>query len=439
MSKPVLQRLISYGQGGSLRAKLIRGGAGVGGLQLLSLPISFVTSVLMARTLGVEDFGVYSYVLGLVVLFALPAYAGFPPFLVREVSRYHRVGSLGLLTGVIRRAHQVAFFLGILIMLAVLGFVFLSAENGLDNQAILIITAAVTIPLLAIIRVRAAILQGLALVIQSRIAEIIIRPIVFLLLILTLFFIGTLSPLSALFAQITATVVTLVVVSILLRGQLKDLTAQPVYDDRRWKKAILPFSAIAGVSYLNSELIIPLTGFLASNSEVAFFKVALSIAILISAPLTIVEATIHPHVTRVFASGEKARLFRMVSLAGFAALLASLPLVIVFLVFGQEILEFVYGLEYTASYWPLAVLITGFLVVNLVGPSMLLLHATNYENDALVISIAGAALTILLCVTLIPREGALGAALAITISKVARALAFRIWAQFRINQHFQEK
>jgi O-antigen/teichoic acid export membrane protein len=114
-------------------------------------------------------------------------------------------------------------------------------------------------------------------------------------------------------------------------------------------------------------------------------------------------------------------------------------LVVVFIIFGQNILEFVYGMEYSEAYWPLAVIVTGFVIVNLVGPSMLLLHATNYENDALVISMAGAGLTILLCVTLIPAKGALGAALAITISKVARALAFRIWAQFRINQYFQEK
>lgn len=435
----MLQRFLSYGQGSTLRAKLVRGGAGVGGLQLLSLPIGLATSVLMARTLGVEDYGVYSYVLGLVALFALPAYAGLPPFLVREVSNYHRAGSLGLMTGLIRRVHQVALCLSILIMLIVLIFAIWNARNGFDEKTPLMLAAAITIPLLAIIHVRTAILQGLTLVIQSKIAQTVVRPSIVLLIVLILFHVGILSPLSAIFAQIMATVITLVVVSILLKARLKDISTAPVYDDQRWKKSILPFSAIAGVSYLNSELIIPLVGLFASNSDVAYFRVALSIAILVSAPLTIVEVTIHPYITRVFASGEKARLYRMVSLSGIAALLVSLPLVVVFIIFGQNIIEFVYGMEYSEAYWPLAIIVTGFLIVNLVGPSMLLLHATNYENDALVISMAGAGLTILLSVTLIPEKGAIGAALAITISKVARALAFRIWAKFRINQYFQEK
>lgn len=439
MSRVLFNRIVSSGQGEALRARLIRGAAGVGSLKLLSLPIALATSVLMARTLGVEDYGVYSYVLGMVLLFALPAYAGLPPFLVREVSNYHRAESNGLLTGLIRRAHQIALFLGISITLVVLGFTIWKARNGFDEETYLMLIAAIMIPFLAIIQVRTAILQGLTLVIQSRVADTIVRPVVFLVVVLILFFVGTLNPFSALLAQLTAIVVTLIVVSILLKRQMKGLRTDPVYHDKRWRKSVLPFSAIAGVGYLNSELIIPLVGLLASNSEVAYFKVAISIAILVSAPLTIVEATIHPHVTRIFASGEKARLFRMVSLAGVAALLVSLPLVAILVAFGQEVLEFVYGLEYSEAYWPLAIIVIGFLIVNLVGPSMLLLHATNYESDALVISIAGAVLTVLLCVTLIPGKGALGAALAITISKVARALAFRIWAQYRINQYFQER
>lgn len=439
MSSLVFKRILSSGQGETLRARLIRGAAGVGGFKLLSLPIALVTSVLLARTLGVDGYGVYSYVLGLVFLFALPAYAGLPPFLVREVSNYHRAESTGLLNGLIRRAHQVALTLGIAITLAVLGFATWKAWRGGDEEAYLILIAALMIPFLAIIQVRAAILQGLTFVIQSRISDMLVRPVVFLIVVLVLFFVGGLNPFSALFAQLTAIVVTLGVVSILLKRQMKGLHIGPVYHDKRWKKSVLPFSAIAGVSYLNSELIIPLVGLLASSSEVAYFKVAISIAILVSAPLTIVEATIHPHVTRVFASGEKVRLFRMVSLAGVAALLVSLPLVVLLIVFGQEVLAFVYGLEYSDAYWPLAIIVIGFLIVNLIGPSMLLLHATDYENDALVISVVGAGLTVLLCIILIPEKGAVGAALAITISKVARALAFRIWAQLRINQYFQER
>jgi O-antigen/teichoic acid export membrane protein len=126
----------------------------------------------------------------------------------------------------------------------------------------------------------------------------------------------------------------------------------------------------------------------------------------------------------------------MVARAGLFSLLLSLPVVIVFVTFGHEILNVMYGDSYAEAYLPLLALAGGFAVVNVIGPSMQLLYATAYEKDALTISLLSLIAITVLSVVWIPTHGALGAALTFAIGKTARAIAFRIWAHRRLNQAF---
>jgi len=176
MTTSLSQRLLSLREGNGLGAKLIRGGLGLGGLKLISLPIGLATSVLMARGLGVEGYGTYSFVLALVSLFALPAYAGLPALLVREVSSYHHSETFGLLNGLIKRAQQLALIMAIPIMIGVLGLAVWKANGGFNERWALMAMAAFIIPFLAMIQVRTAVIQGFDQVTKSQIPGLIIQP-----------------------------------------------------------------------------------------------------------------------------------------------------------------------------------------------------------------------------------------------------------------------
>jgi O-antigen/teichoic acid export membrane protein len=420
------------GSADTLRGQLARSVAGLSGLQLVRMFLALATSVILARTLGVEGYGPYAYVLGLVTLLALPAHAGLPPLLVREVATYEQAGQRGLMRGVTRRAHQLALALGLLTG-GVTATIVLTRAGGPSDRDAMIAVSATLIPLLALSRVREAILQGQRRVVASRFPEMVVRPVVFLLLVGGLFVAGRLEPLAALVAQLGATAVALGVLSVILARASRGPHPPPEYDDRRWRSALLPFSAIAGVSYLNTEVFVPLVGMLASDAEVAYFRVAMSLGLLVAVPLTVVESVIHPHVARLYSAREQARLLRMVSRAGLVALVLSLPVVLVLGPFGRSILHLMYGTDYTHAYPPLLVLVAGFAVVNLIGPSMQLLYATAFETDALWISLASLALIAGMSLLWIPSHGALGAAIAFAVAKVVRAAAFRWWAHRRLS------
>jgi O-antigen/teichoic acid export membrane protein len=439
MSVLLSKNIFSYRKRSGLKAELIRSGLGLGGVKLIGIPIGLATSVMMARGLGVEAYGTYTYVLSLVSLLALPAYAGLPALLVREVSKYHQSENLSLLNGLTRRAHYLVLLLGLSIMTGLLVLAFWKASWSFDDRWTLMTLAAVMIPLTALTQVRTAILRGLNQVIQSYIPEMIVRPAFFLLIVSVLFLTESLNPASALSVQVAATFTSFLVASVILKRRKNTFHTRITYDEKRWKIALLPFAAIAGVSYLNSQMMLPLIGILSSDAEVAIFKVSFAIALIIGTPLTIVESIIHPHITREYVKGDKSKIFKLVTRSGLAALLFSLPLFLLFIFFGQWILKTMYGGDFSGAYLPLVTIATGFIIVNLVGPSMLLLHATNFEKDALVISTGGAILMVALCIAWIPPNGALGGAFAFAISKVTRAVAFRIWAQFRLSKSLPQE
>jgi hypothetical protein len=57
MRHSLIQKVFSGSKGQGLRAQLLRGAFGVGALKILSLPLTLVASVLLARGLGPEGFG----------------------------------------------------------------------------------------------------------------------------------------------------------------------------------------------------------------------------------------------------------------------------------------------------------------------------------------------------------------------------------------------
>ena len=57
-------------------------------LKFASLGLGFLTSVVLARLLGAEGFGDFSFPMAIVELLLVPTTLGFPSLVVRELARY---------------------------------------------------------------------------------------------------------------------------------------------------------------------------------------------------------------------------------------------------------------------------------------------------------------------------------------------------------------
>jgi hypothetical protein len=84
----------------SLRSTLVRDGMGSLFLKAGYILLTFGTTVLLARGLGAQDYGVFSYVYALISLLSIPAQFGLPTLVVRETAQAMARKEYGFVQGV---------------------------------------------------------------------------------------------------------------------------------------------------------------------------------------------------------------------------------------------------------------------------------------------------------------------------------------------------
>jgi O-antigen/teichoic acid export membrane protein len=173
-------------------------------------------------------------------------------------------------------------------------------------------------------------------------------------------------------------------------------------------------------------------GRMTTMAEVGLFSVANRISMLCRIPNNVVGMVISPLIAKVYASGEKDELESMVhigALAGFlGGALLSLPLAI----WPGMVLE-VFGHEYVAARYLLLLLIAGNLVHSFFGPNGQLLMMTGNELFVFKVMASSIAVDIALNLSLIPIWGAMGAAMAATVTLILRNIVFNLACKRRIG------
>ena len=418
MNTAVIRRLLAVGQGDGLRAQLVRGAMGVGGLKLLSLPLTLAASILLARALGPEGYGQYVFVMAVIALLALPIGPGLGQLVTREVARYHHGEDWSLFRGLLRRAHQWVLLGSVVIISAVLIVAGHNAAWAVDDRWTLLFIASLMLPLLGLNALRSHTLRGLRHVFQAQLPELLARPAFHLLFAGVLLVGGALTPATALGSQIAATGLAFLLGAWLLSrcrpAQVEQ--ADPDYRHGEWGRALLPFILLAAVSTLNAQIGILALGWLGTDEDVAALQVAQQGAMLVVLSLTIVNLVIGPHITRAHRDGDKARLQHLSRQSARAALAVALPIALTFILLGGPILHLVYGEAYAAmATWPLAILAMGQLVNVAFGSVGLLLVMSGHERESLKGQLAGLTVSSALSFAVIPLFGVVGAASAIAV------------------------
>ena len=81
--------------------QLIEAATGSFGLSIANMLATILATVLLARILGVTDYGTYAFVVATVTLLAVPAVLGADRLVIRDVAVYSHTDSFGLARGLI--------------------------------------------------------------------------------------------------------------------------------------------------------------------------------------------------------------------------------------------------------------------------------------------------------------------------------------------------
>ncbi len=402
----------------SLRGQLIRGGIGSMAVKIASLLLNLVVAILLARLLGPAGYGTYAFALSIITLLAIPAMFGVPNLLVREVAKYQLHEQWSLLRGALRRSHQavatMALIIATLALLVMLGQGDPLADPGRMTFAI----GLLLMPLLALNHLRGAALRGLRRVVQGQLAPMVIMPAMLALFAAAFALAWPLSPSLAMLAHVAAALGALLVGSWLLARALPApvRTATPAYRTREWLAGVLPFSLIAGIQIINNQTDLVMVGLLIDNTAVGLYRVAVQGSVLVGFGLMALNMVIGPHITRLYQQEDRQRLQRMAQASARVVLLIALPVAVVFALFGDTLLDLVFGSEYRGAHAALAILAVGQLCNAAAGSVGLLLNMSGYERLTAWGVGCAAIVNVILNLLLIPRFGINGAAIATAVT-----------------------
>jgi O-antigen/teichoic acid export membrane protein len=404
-----------------LRDQLIRSFVGIGVLRAMSMPISLVVSIILARGLGPEMLGQYAFVIALIPLLALPAAGGLPDLLTREVAKFAHARTWGAYRGIQRFGYGWVFgYSAIIVAIVWLAFV-PSGAAGLDGKWHLLPIAVLLVPLMGLIGINKGITKGLGHVALSEVPAMFIRPATFLAAVALLALGGKLTAATAVAGAVAAAAVAGIGGTLLLSRRRPAVAreAPAAVSAKKWSRALLPFSMIAVVGTLSSHIAILLLGLLDSDASVGVFQVASSGAGLVAVSLLLANMVIAPQVVRFRAERDTENLQLLSRQSARAAFGLAAPIALAYFVLGEDILRLVFGEAYAAAaFWPLVILAAGQLFNVYVGSVGILLSMSDHEMDTFRSQGVALVVNVVACAALIPAYGATGAALGSTIGLV---------------------
>lgn len=425
--------------GAGLRAQLTRAGIGSLTIKVVHVFLGLLLAIVLARSLGPEGYGIYSFVFAVISILSIPAQFGLPRLVVRETAKTLVNEEWGLMRGIWHWANTVAGVMCIILVLAAFGTLWLMADRFSQLQHATFLWGLVLMPLIVFGALRDAALQGLLRVVLGRLPETILRPGGYILALLITIWWSSPEQITASTAMslraLVAGLALLVSIWLLRHSRPDPLVASPipVYETRLWLATVLPFALTAGMQQVNKYTDIIMLGYFMTAEEVGVYRVAVQGAILVIFGLQTVNMFVLPYFARMHMQEDHKRLQKLVTMCARASLLAALPIVLVFVFWGEAIICTFFGSDYINAYLPLVILASGQFVNALFGPVGILLNMTGHQRDTLRGIMIAAGANILLNLALIPTFGLNGAAIATALTFIIWNVSLWLYAKKRID------
>lgn len=417
----------------------MRGGAGSIAIKLLGAGINFGLVVVLARELAPDGYGVYAFVLSLIMLLAIPAQVGLPQLVVRETAKAQAKNSRGLMRGLWRWSNLfVALFSTLMVTIGVLAL-WLGRDWLGEARWYTLAVGLALVPLVALANVRGAALRGLRRVVLGQLPEHVLRPGFLLVLVLAAVWWSNgraLTPATVMGLHGLAAFTAFAFGAALLRYARPlgpGSAPPPVYEARYWRRAATPLALLAGLQLINAHADIIMLGIIRSDEEVGVYRVVVQVATLVVFGLQAINQVLQPYFARLHAQGELERLQRLVTYSARLILILALPPLVAMVAFGGPLLEFLFGAEYRLGALALTILAFGQLVNAAMGSVGVLLNMTGHERDTVRGIGVAAGINVLLNLILIPRMGMAGAAIATALTLLAWNLILRRSVRVRLG------
>lgn len=390
-------------------------------MRMVSIGLSFSTSIALARLLSLSEYGLYNYILSWILLLQIFAELGIRNILVREISIYCTNEKWNLVKGIILWANLAvltsSIFVIVISVVSTHSFDLIPSES----TSIVFIIALLTLPLAVLTVVKQGIMRGLNYVVSGQIPELLVQPLVFFALLLVIYLSPTIPiNLSSVMLTKLASLLLGFLIGFYLLSKVmpKKIAFIPAkYEISSWTKSILPFLFISCAVVINNRTDVLMLGVLNGVEDVGLYTVASRGAEFVSFTLIAANMSLSPILAKLFSQGEFEKFQKLVTDGSRLIFLSSFLIFLIFVIFGKQFL-LLFGGEFVTAYTTLVILALGQLVNTATGPVSLILEMTGHARDVAIGVSISAGLNIVFNLLLIPPLGLVGAAIA-TASSLA--------------------
>jgi len=415
------------------RGYFLKGSAAMLAMKVTGIALSFGITVLLARKLGTDQFGLYAFALSVATMLALPLIGGLPTLLVREIASARAAETPEIVRGVVRWGYLVVGAVTLALGAAVTAYVgglSLSLWSAREETVRLVLLVALIVPLIGLMHVQRSLLGGHQRVVLGTAGEQVLRPTLLLLFLLAAlpFIEGNAG--SALLLYAAATLAVVLAVMPTIRRTLQPANGSPALSrGREWMLALLPLTAISATAIIKNNTDMLMLGALQPMEEVAIYKIGAQVAALAAFMMQILRSLAAPTISAAHTLGDRESLRAQLVLVAQASFAGALLALILFSLFGQRLLNDVFGADYVGSYWPCLVLILGWTVSAACGLGNLLLQVTRHADLVARAAVISAVTNAVLNFLLVPLLGALGAAISTAFTIIT--MQFQLWVMAR--------
>ncbi|RIK38580.1 MAG: hypothetical protein DCC55_20720 [Chloroflexi bacterium] len=405
-------------------------------VKLLSLASGLLTQLVLARLLGVAEFGVYAFVWAIFLTCLIVCTWGFPISAIRFVASYQSQAEWPLLRGFIRQARLLV--LGISLLVAVVGAGILP---WLSNQRLIdpalgqhISLALLLLPLYALLEVQAGILRGanqllLALLSQNVFFHLFTAGLVQLSLLV----IDGLTVNRAILLSGGGIAFTVIIQHFLIVRRLPALIwyAPSTFQTREWLRVSGVLMVGTGLEQLMRQLDVLVLGSLVGTTASGIYVVAARFASLVNVGLQISnQSTAHLYPS-LYVEKRTSDLQKVVSFTTLVTVVTTLPLVLALIFWPQQILGWFGETFAVEGALVIQILLFGQFINALSGPNGVLMQMTNHQDEMVWIIAIACVLQFILLTIFALRFGLVGVALATSVT-----IAFRnIIVSLRVRRH----
>ena len=374
-----------------------------------------VLAIYLARILGPTGYGTFIFATGAAIIGGMIADFGWPSVVNRELSQHLRDRSWGLLRGLVRVSDMFILVLGLIIAVGML-----ACAEFIPHFALGFRGAAVLVVPMGFIFMRQ---QQLAAVDRAAIGMLLdqgmaatIVLIANLMLPMDLW--GTIATYAA------ATTVLVLGGSALFRSRLPEetRTAAPVYKLRHWLGSSAAMFAAQLPRILVPRFDVLLVAPFAGIMQAGLFGAALRLTLLMTFPQFILQTLVLPRFSRAFAHGDHAGVRRLLAGSLIFATVTTLPIILPILLVPDRVMHLLCGDAFAAGGPILFWLGIGQFAVAAAIPLSAMIGMGGDQRALGRQGLGIMAITFAVGWLVIPRYGALGAAIVATGSNLVLAL-----------------